>query len=76
MEFICDRYVDWLNVMAYDYHGAWMNTTGFNAPLFAGLNDYGDEFPLNVVSQSFGRSVDPSFIWSVVQTVNVTLGQS
>lgn len=27
--------LDWMNVMAYDYHGAWENTTGHNAPLYA-----------------------------------------
>jgi chitinase len=27
-------HVDWLNVMAYDYHGTWEQQTGANAPLF------------------------------------------
>ncbi len=27
------RYIDWFNVMAYDYHGAWDLTTGHLAPL-------------------------------------------
>jgi chitinase len=26
--------LDWMNVMAFDYHGSWENKTGFNAPLF------------------------------------------
>ena len=32
-------YLDWFNVMAYDYHGAWVNHTGHNAPLFVSGGD-------------------------------------
>ncbi len=31
--------LDWMNVMAYDYVGAWVSNTGFNAPLYASPND-------------------------------------
>ena len=27
-------YVDWINVMAYDYHGAWEKYTGIDQPLY------------------------------------------
>jgi len=27
-------YVDWINVMAYDYHGAWEDYTGIDQPLY------------------------------------------
>jgi chitinase len=33
--------VDWINVMTYDFHGAWDTTTGFNAPLYAAPGDPG-----------------------------------
>jgi chitinase len=26
------RYLDWINLMAYDFHGSWDNKTGHNAP--------------------------------------------
>jgi len=26
--------LDWMNVMAFDYHGGWENQTGFNTPMF------------------------------------------
>jgi chitinase len=28
------KHLDWINVMTYDFHGAWDRTTHFNAPLF------------------------------------------
>jgi len=29
------EYLDWINIMAFDYSGGWSTETGFNAPLFA-----------------------------------------
>ncbi|MGK7950424.1 MAG: glycosyl hydrolase family 18 protein [Xenococcaceae cyanobacterium] len=40
------QYLDFFNVMAYDYHGAWENTTNHNAPLYGNPND-----PSSVASQ-------------------------
>lgn len=34
-----DRYVDFLNIMAYDFHGKWESKTGHNAPLFASSSE-------------------------------------
>lgn len=31
--------LDFINVMAYDYHGGWEKSTGLNAPLFSRPND-------------------------------------
>ncbi|KAL5547638.1 hypothetical protein UlMin_002869 [Ulmus minor] len=33
------RNLDWINVMTYDYHGAWSNITGPNAALFDPTSD-------------------------------------
>lgn len=33
------RYVDWFNLMAYDFHGSWSNHAGHNAPLYAPATD-------------------------------------
>lgn len=34
--------LDWINIMAYDFHGTWDNVSNFNAPLFLTPNDPGD----------------------------------
>ena len=31
--------LDWMNLMAYDFHGAWDKTTNFNAPLYQAAGD-------------------------------------
>lgn len=33
------RYLDIMNIMAYDFHGKWESQTGHNAPLFAPSSD-------------------------------------
>ncbi|XP_055374480.1 chitinase-3-like protein 1 [Condylostylus longicornis] len=33
------KYFDLINIMAYDLHGTWDQTTGINAPLYEGPND-------------------------------------
>ncbi len=38
--------LDWLNLMTYDFHGAWDKVTNFNAPLYRAT---GDAYPANNV---------------------------
>lgn len=33
------RYLDFINVMAYDFHGKWERETGHNAPLYSPSSD-------------------------------------
>lgn len=33
------RYLDFINLMEYDYHGTWDGYTGLNAPLFGSPTD-------------------------------------
>jgi chitinase len=33
------HHLDWINLMAYDFHGGWDNTTGFQSALYPAAND-------------------------------------
>uniref|UniRef100_A0A8C2A098 chitinase n=1 Tax=Cyprinus carpio TaxID=7962 RepID=A0A8C2A098_CYPCA len=36
------KYLDFINVMTYDFHGTWERFTGHNSPLYQGSKDEGD----------------------------------
>ncbi len=42
------KYLDFINLMAYDLHGAWEKFVGLNAPLFAREDEVGKQIELNV----------------------------
>nr|XP_046253516.1 acidic mammalian chitinase-like [Scatophagus argus] len=41
------KYLDFINVMTYDFHGAWESVTGHNSPLYKDSQDTGDQVYLN-----------------------------
>jgi len=43
------RFLDLINLMAYDYHGSWNQRTGHNSPLFSRAEQSGDQQLLNQV---------------------------
>lgn len=48
------RYLDFIHIMAYDFHGSYDGVTGQNAPLYASSVDVTDaQKLLNVVSKKF-----------------------
>ncbi|NXH21332.1 CHIA chitinase, partial [Bucco capensis] len=42
------KYLDYIHVMTYDFHGSWDSTTGENSPLYKGPTDDGDYIYFNV----------------------------
>ena len=42
------KYLDYIHVMCYDYHGKWDRKTGHNAPLYPRPNEKGQDVLLNV----------------------------
>uniref|UniRef100_A0AAZ1Y3Y9 chitinase n=1 Tax=Oreochromis aureus TaxID=47969 RepID=A0AAZ1Y3Y9_OREAU len=44
---IADVFLDFINVMTYDYHGAWDPFTGHNSPLYRSSVDQGDNIYYN-----------------------------
>ncbi|XP_073678942.1 acidic mammalian chitinase-like [Garra rufa] len=41
------KYLDFINVMTYDFHGSWESVTGHNSPLYADSGDMGDKIYFN-----------------------------
>ena len=53
--------VDWINVMSYDFHGAWENVTGHNAPLHQGTGDANVGWNVEAALHAYlDRGVPPS----------------
>ncbi|XP_066559337.1 acidic mammalian chitinase [Amia ocellicauda] len=42
------KYLDFINVMTYDFHGAWDPFTGHNSPLYQGSTDQGELVNFNI----------------------------
>ena len=42
------QYLDFLNVMTYDYHGSWEKNAGHNSPLYKRISETWDQQMLNV----------------------------
>ena len=63
------EYIDWFNVMTYDYHGAWESTTNHQAPLYGSPQD-----PSWFASQYNIDSTIRAYIAAGVAPVQLNLG--
>lgn len=54
---IMSPYVDWYNVMDYDFSGSWSSTAQHDAPLYAGAGDQSGSASASVYYMSVTRSV-------------------
>ncbi len=43
-----EQYLDWINVMTYDFHGAWETTTGHHAGIYANPDDTAASTPVDI----------------------------
>jgi chitinase len=64
--------VDYINLMAYDFYGAWQNTTGFNAPLYAQSKDPN---PDPILRQGYNADAAiQSYLKAGVPSASINLG--
>lgn len=52
--------LDWINLMAYDFHGAWNNYTGHNAPLYEPKDNAGTYYTVDFVVNYWLKKGMPS----------------
>lgn len=55
------RYLDFINVMTYDFHGSWEQVTGHNSPLYKRAQETGEMVYLNTVCEM--KIVPISLMW-------------
>jgi len=59
-------YLDWINIMTYDFHGAWDKVTNFNAPLYKSSRDPSknptvrDQFNVDAAVQAYLKAGIPA----------------
>ena len=58
-------YLDWINVMTYDYHGQWDKKTGHVAPMYEHPDD--DFYFFNAVSSNASLYL---FLWNLDKLSN------
>lgn len=59
-----NRYLDFINVMTYDFHGTWETVTGHHSPLYNGSHDTGEHVYLSTVSTQLYSPLMQSFFVS------------
>ncbi|KAL7398791.1 hypothetical protein ABVT39_015373 [Epinephelus coioides] len=66
------RYLDFINVLTFDFHGPWESVTGHHSPLYQGSQDTGNktyfntDYAINMGLVAYGRVFNLSSASSVV----------
>lgn len=47
------KYLDWFNIMTYDFHGSWNKQTGHNAPLYKNDNENTTDEPPSYLKSKY-----------------------
>ncbi|GIY64864.1 probable chitinase 2 [Caerostris extrusa] len=75
---VLNRYLDFVNVMCYDYHGGWESFTGHNAPLYARPDDNKENQMLNLnysinywISKGAPREKSLSWVWVCTEDLSL-----
>lgn len=55
VSYLSNRLLDFINIMTYDFHGAWDSHTGHNSPLYRSSIDQGDNIYYNVVCKILNK---------------------
>jgi len=69
-----NQYVDWLNVMTYDFHGAWDTLTGHLAGLYANPNDRAAVSPIDIKDKYNGDAIIKYYASKGVPAAKMNIG--
>jgi chitinase len=69
-----NQYVDWMNVMSYDFHGAWDSTTGHLAALYSTPGDPFPSLPIDIKTRYNGNAIVQFYESKGVPAAKINIG--
>jgi chitinase len=69
------KYVDWFNVMTYDFHGGWEQQTGHNTPMYEDHNETAPDVPPAFIKSKYNsNSAIQAYIAAGVPRSQIVMG--